>query len=96
MNIYPIPSSLKVENGRFILKEGAGLYADPIAQKPAALLQKRLLEQYGVSVSAANDKNSDILFLEEPGEKESYRIQVSEDKIEIGASDYKGFICYAK
>lgn len=92
MNIYPIPSSLKLENGRFSLKAGLQMYADTIAQNAAALLCKRLEKQYDVSVCIVDNKNCDILFLEETMEKENYRLQVLKNKIMVYAADYKGFV----
>lgn len=92
MNIYPIPSSLKLREGRFVLKERMSVNASKEAQKAAGVLAKKFKTRCGITIMEAETENADIRLVYEAGEKESFRLTVSENIVEIGAGDQRGFV----
>ena len=91
-NIYPFPKTLNLQDGKFRIKEHMSIYADNEAEGVKLLLQKRLQKKCTVSFNKAKGKESDVLLMYEPGETESYRIEITEHRIEITAADKKGFV----
>jgi len=92
MNIYPILSSLKLREGRFVLKERMFVNASKEAQKAAGVLAKKFKTRCGITIMEAETENADIRLVYEAGEKESFRLTVSENIVEIGAGDQRGFV----
>jgi len=92
MRIYPEPSFLQIGIGRFVLKKEVKLYTDQSTAEAEALLIKRFANSFDITFVKTDYKECDLCFLKVSGEKESYRICVSEEKIEISAQDYKGFV----
>ena len=91
MNIYPLPMYLDERSGRFVLKSEVGFCAVDKATEAVVLL-KKFAVRLGISLEEKAEKDSDIILYYDLGETEGYSINVSEEKILIGAADQKGFV----
>ena len=92
MNIYPLPALLREQEGKFTLKADMRIHAVSEAKTACALLQKFLEANHNICIKETEDTSCDIVFTLVKGEAEAYQIAVSREKIQIEASDKKGFI----
>jgi hexosaminidase len=93
--LIPQPTQLRMGVGHFILDKTVALIADsPAAQDVIELLRASFHRLSGIELSEANAiANGHVIALYSDGDyaPESYRLEVSSQRIEIRASDSSGF-----
>ena len=96
VNIIPLPRSMTMMNGQFILKDGMSICYSDTSLKPAANYLSTLLSRstgYFFKTQEGTNGNINLsLTTDSPSKEGSYSLQVENQKIQVSSSNYPGII----